>query len=143
MRPYTTDLLDNWDVVVVEDEEDSLFIAEYILGFHGATVHSARNGREGLALIRWIQPKFVISDLSMPVMDGWELINEMQRDMALREIPVIALTAHAMRGDRDRAIAAGFYNYLNKPLTADTFIQELVHLLIEIPEFRMELKMAS
>ena len=143
MRSFSTNLLHSWDVVVVEDEPDSLMIAEYILDFHGATVHTAKNGKEGLALIRRVQPKFVISDLSMPEMDGWELISELQLDPGLREIPVIALTAHAMRGDRERAIAAGFYNYLNKPLTADTFIQELVHLLVEIPEFRVELQMAS
>jgi CheY-like chemotaxis protein len=70
----------------------------------------------------------------MPVMDGWGFIHALKKDRALAEIPAIALTAHAMIGDRDRAFAAGFHNYLTKPLTADTFIYDLLKLLMDIPE---------
>jgi len=69
----------------------------------------------------------------MPVMDGWGFINALKADRGLADIPVIALTAHAMQGDRERALAAGFHNYLVKPLTVDTFIRDLVNLLIDIP----------
>jgi two-component system, cell cycle response regulator DivK len=136
MVEYPRDLLSKWSVVVVEDEDDSLDIATYILEYYGAIVYSATNGKDGLRLVRSVLPRFVISDLSMPVMDGWEMIRELQRDSHTRDIPVIALTAHAMRGDRERAIAAGFYNYLTKPLTADMFMHDLVTLLVENPEFR-------
>jgi CheY-like chemotaxis protein len=139
MVEFPRELLADWTVVVVEDEEDSLDIATYILEFHGASVYSATNGRDGLHLVRSVSPRFIISDLSMPYMDGWEFIKELQRDPHTRETPVIALTAHAMRGDRERAIAAGFYNYLTKPLTADLFMRDLVTLLVEIPEFAGEL----
>lgn len=134
MVEFPRELLADWSVVVVEDEQDSLDIATYILEYHGARVYSATNGRDGLRLVRSVLPSFVISDLSMPLMDGWELIRELQIDSHTRDIPVIALTAHAMRGDRERAIAAGFYNYLTKPLTADVFMHDLVMLLVEIPE---------
>src|SRR5690606_2945113 len=103
-------------------------------------VVTATNGREGLELIRNSHPKLVISDISMPVMDGWGLIFEMKNDRSLSEIPTIALTAHAMMGDRERAISAGFHNYLTKPLTASTFIHDLVTLLVTIPDFAAELQ---
>jgi CheY-like chemotaxis protein len=133
MSKIPLDLLAGWDVVVVEDEEDSLEVARYILDFYGARVHVGRNGQEGLAVIRSIRPKFVICDLSMPIMDGWELLRLLKEDISTREIPVIALTAHAMIGDRERAIAVGFHNYLTKPLTALTFMDQLLRLLLDIP----------
>lgn len=127
------DLLSGWDIVVIDDEEDSLMVAQVILDEYGANVHTASNGEEGLSLLRQVKPKFVISDLSMPVLDGWGVIHKMQNDLALKDIPAIALTAHAMVGDRERAVAAGFHNYLTKPLTVETFIQDLVKLLVDIP----------
>lgn len=128
------DLLTSWNVVVIDDEPDSLEVAEIILDAYGANVYTGTNGAEGLNKVRQIHPRFVISDISMPVMDGWGFIHEMRSDRALLDIPVIALTAHAMVGDRERAITAGFHNYLTKPLTADTFIYDLLKLLMEIPE---------
>jgi CheY-like chemotaxis protein len=133
------DLLQGWDIVVIDDEEDSLLVAQVILDEYGANTRTASNGEEGLTLIRTVRPKFVISDLSMPILDGWGLIHEMQNDPVLKDLPAIALTAHAMVGDRDRAITAGFYNYLSKPLTVETFIQDLVNLLVAIPELANEL----
>jgi CheY-like chemotaxis protein len=133
MLDLPTDLLIGWDIVVVDDEDDSLRLAEVILLEYGANVHTATNGQEGLDLIRKTRPKFVISDLSMPVLDGWGLIKELKRDPSIQDIPVIALTAHAMLGDRERAVTGGFHNYLTKPLTVDTFIQDLVTLLMAIP----------
>ncbi|MEO0565214.1 MAG: response regulator, partial [Chloroflexota bacterium] len=77
---------------------------------------------------------------SMPVVDGWGFIQNLQHEPpTLRDIPVVALTAHAMRGDRGRAIAAGFQNYLAKPLTADTFINDLMDLLEDIPSLQQYL----
>jgi CheY-like chemotaxis protein len=128
------DLLAGWDIVVIDDEPDSLEVAEIILDAYGATVHTGSNGAEGLKLVREVRPRFIISDISMPVMDGWGFIHELKNDRALMDIPAIALTAHAMVGDRERAIVAGFHNYLTKPLTADTFIYDLLKLLMDIPE---------
>ena len=133
------DLLQGWNIVVIDDEEDSLLVAQIILDEYGANTRTASNGEEGLSLIRTVRPKFVISDLSMPILDGWGLIHEMQNDPVLKDLPAIALTAHAMIGDRERAISAGFHNYLTKPLTVETFIQDLVNLLVVIPELANEL----
>jgi CheY-like chemotaxis protein len=127
-------LLEGWNIVVLDDEEDSLEVAQIILDEYGATVHTASDGQIGLEIVRQVKPHFVISDLSMPTMDGWGFINTLKRDPELANIPVIALTAHAMVGDRERAVGAGFNNYLTKPLTVDTFMADLVKLLIDIPE---------
>jgi CheY-like chemotaxis protein len=134
------DILQNWDVLVIDDEPDSLDVASRILRFYGANVQTAVNGKQALELIRNRKPKFIISDLSMPEMDGWELLHELKQNRATLEIPIIALTAHAMSGDRERAISAGFHNYLTKPLTSTTFIKDLLHLLEDIPELAADLK---
>jgi CheY-like chemotaxis protein len=139
MKDLPKDLLKGWDIVVIDDEEDSLMVAQVILDEYGATTHTASNGEEGLTVIRQVRPKFVISDLSMTVLDGWGLISRMRSDPALRDIPAIALTAHAMIGDRERAMSVGFHNYLTKPLTVETFIQDLVSLLVDIPGLADEL----
>jgi CheY-like chemotaxis protein len=135
------DILQNWTVVVVDDEPDSLEVAVRILRHYGADVHTASNGFDGLNRIRSLRPKLVISDLSMPEMDGWGMLGELKLDRATIEIPVIALTAHAMVGDRERAIMAGFHNYLTKPLTPATFMKDLLVLLTDIPAFAHELTM--
>ncbi len=139
MLSLPPDLLAGWDIVVVDDEEDSLRLAEIILLEYGANVHTGMNGVEGLERIRAVKPKFVISDLSMPELDGWGLLSALRQDETISHIPVIALTAHAMVGDRDRAVAFGFHNYLSKPLTVDTFIRDLVNLLIAIPSLADDL----
>jgi CheY-like chemotaxis protein len=133
------DLLKGWTVLVVDDELDSQEVASRILRHYGAYVHTAFNGKFGLELACRVRPKFIISDLSMPVMDGWEMLKEIKLNPATRDIPVIALTAHAMVGDRERAIAAGFHNYLTKPLTVKTFMGNLMQLLVDIPGFAVEL----
>ena len=132
--------LTNWVVVVVDDDPLSLIVAGTILTYHGAKVHKALDGDEALTLIRKVHPSFVISDLSMPGMDGWTLLAELKKDRATADIPVIALTAHAMMGDRQKAIAAGFHNYLTKPLTPATFIRDLLKVLENIPELKITLR---
>ncbi|MCA9903929.1 MAG: response regulator [Anaerolineae bacterium] len=139
MTAIPKNILSHWRIVVVDDEEDSLELAEALLLEYGATVFTAQNGQEALEIIRQTQPDLVISDVSMPVMDGWGLIDTLKRNRTYANLPIIALTAHAMRGDRERAIAAGFHNYLTKPLTATTFMRDLLNLLIEIPEMSAHL----
>ncbi len=139
MNKVPREILQGWEVVVIDDDANSLDIAERILLHYGATVHTAVNGKEGLSLIQQVRPRFVVSDISMPVLDGWKLIEELKRDPRLANIPVIALTAHAMIGDRERAIAAGFHNYLSKPLSPGTFITDLLHLLVDVPALNLSL----
>src|SRR5262245_30575416 len=134
------DVLKNWHVLVIDDEPDSLEVASRILRYYGAAVSVASNGQEGLAALQVARPSLVISDLSMPGLDGWGLIDALKRERPTMDIPVIALTAHAMQGDRERALGAGFHNYLTKPLTPATFLKDLLRLLVDVPEFSEALK---
>jgi CheY-like chemotaxis protein len=130
--------LNGWTVVVVDDEPDSAEVASILLEMKGATVVVANNGRDGLNLIEKHRPRFVITDLSMPEMNGWQMTNALKLgDRSVAEIPVVALTAHATTGDRSKALALGFHNYLTKPLEPDTFVQQLLELLVaDIPELK-------
>ncbi|HVU12452.1 MAG TPA: response regulator [Phototrophicaceae bacterium] len=140
MTTIPRNVLNGWDVLVVDDEPDSLEVASRLLRHYGAQVRTAINGEEALNAVRERRPTIVVSDLSMPVLDGWGLIFALKQNRSTIDLPVIALTAHAMVGDRDRAISAGFHNYLIKPLTPSTFIKDLLRLLVEIPEFAEPLK---
>ena len=126
--------LAGWKVLVVDDEPDSLEVAGDLLEMVGVVVLTANNGVEGLEQARAYLPNFIISDLSMPEMSGWEMLKHLKEDGATQDIPVIALTAHAMQGDRERVLAAGFNNYLSKPLRPETFVSDLLKLLVDIPQ---------
>jgi two-component system cell cycle response regulator len=130
MAEHLRTLFNGWNIVVIDDEEDSLTVFKVILTEYGANVYTASDGEEGLRLIRSVRPRFVICDLSMPGLDGWSVIHEVKLDPSLKDIPVIALTAHAMAGDRERVVAAGFHNYLPKPIIVDTFINDVTNLLV-------------
>ena len=129
-----SDILNGQRILVVEDEPDSLEVATILLEMYGAEVITATDGREGLEQARKHHPKFIISDLSMPEMSGWEMVHTLKNDRSTMDIPVVALTAHAMTGDRERALAAGFHNYLSKPLRPETFVNDLVRLITDTPE---------
>jgi CheY-like chemotaxis protein len=134
MEKPNRDVLAGWDVMVVDDDPKSLDVATRILAHYGARVHQALNGEEALAILQTLKPKFIISDLSMPVMDGWILISRIRANPALAAIPVIALTAHAMIGDQERVVAAGFRAYLSKPLSPATFIIDVLKIIKDVPD---------
>ena len=129
------DLQKGQKILVIDDEPDSLEVATMLLEMYHADVVTAADGRQGLEMARKHRPVFIISDLSMPEMSGWDMLNELKQDRTMLDIPVIALTAHAMEGDRHKAIAAGFHNYLTKPLKPDTFIRDLLYIVIDLPVF--------
>ena len=111
----------NWTVMIVDDEPDNLAVAQKVLEFSGASVHTAGNGVEGIALLDHLLPTFILLDLSMPEMDGWEMFEKVRTNAKTEHIPIIALTAHAMAGDRERVLDAGFDGYIAKPFRLSTF----------------------
>ncbi|MBZ0305553.1 MAG: response regulator [Anaerolineae bacterium] len=129
------DVFVGWKVLIVDDDVHGLNIMSMLMQHHGAAVCTAENGRDGLEQALHMRPDFIISDLSMPVMDGWELIRRLKGERDTAAIPIIALTAHAMIGDREKAIAAGCHNYLTKPVNPIHFISHLYALLVDMPEF--------
>lgn len=127
-------MLSGWDILIIDDDVDSLELARYVLDYHGANVYTALNGIEGINVAVSIQPRFIICDLSMPEMDGWDFLKELGSQSRELNIPVIALTAYDKRKNRERAIDAGFHSYLTKPLTAQVFMDQLLKLLLDIPQ---------
>ena len=94
-------------VLIVEDNDDNRIIYETILRHYGYDVLTAADGRQGLEAARAGTPDLVLMDMSLPVLDRWEATRQLKADPRTRHVPVIALTAHAMAGDREKALAAG------------------------------------
>jgi len=103
-------------ILLVEDNEMNRDMLSRRLERKGYTVVLAVDGQEGVDFARSGQPDLILMDMSLPVKDGWEATREIKQDATMKLIPVIALTAHAMAGDRDRAMEAGCDDYDTKPV---------------------------
>lgn len=129
---------DKLSFLVVDDDPLGLEMIITLLNLHGAKTYEASNGATGLEFARQLYPDVIISDLSMPVMNGWKMIDELKKERTTMDIPIIALTAHAMRGDREKAIAAGCHNYMTKPIDPYSFIADLKTILADIIDTQPE-----
>jgi two-component system, cell cycle response regulator DivK len=103
-------------VLIVEDNPANMTLATFLVRTAGHTVISATDAEAGLTLARAEQPDLILMDIQLPGMDGLEAARQLKRDHATRAIPVIALTALAMKGDEERIRAAGCDGYIAKPL---------------------------
>jgi two-component system, cell cycle response regulator DivK len=110
-------------VLIVEDNPRNLKLARDVLNHAGYDTLEADNAEDGIALARQARPGLVLLDIQLPGMDGVQALGHLRADPATRDIPVIALTAFAMKTDRERFLAAGFDRYVEKPLD----IRELRH----------------
>ncbi len=119
MSPQSHNVMDpdakKWVVLIIDDRLDNLEVTGAILRYHGAEVHTAVSAHDGLSLLKKVTPTLILLDLSMPRMSGWEMLVEIRKLPEMALIPVIALTAHAMDGDRERVAEAGFDGYISKP----------------------------
>ena len=116
-------------VLLVEDNEMHRDMLARRLVRRGFEVVSAVNGKQGVDLARSEKPDIILMDMSLPVMDGWEATRCVKADAATRSVPVIGLTAHAMSGDREKAIEAGCDDYDTKPVELDRLIGKMERLL--------------
>ena len=103
-------------ILYVEDNEDNVWIVRQRLTRAGFAVVVAGDGEQGLALAVTETPNLILMDLSLPVLDGWEATRRLKTSPETKHIPVIALSAHAMGGDREKALAAGCDDYETKPI---------------------------
>jgi CheY-like chemotaxis protein len=108
-------------VLVVEDSPDIRVLVRMLLEAGGHEVLTAPDGRAGVDAARTERPDLVLMDLSLPILSGWEAAREIKNDPEISSIPVVAVTAHAMHGDRERALAAGCDGFIAKPIDEETF----------------------
>ena len=116
-------------ILVVEDNKDNMTLITDVLSSLDYEVISAKDGEEGLQVAKAEKPDLILMDLSLPRMDGWTATRQLKADAELAHIPVIALTAHAMIGDRERALAAGCNDYISKPINIRELAGKLTQLL--------------
>ena len=112
-------------ILYVEDNEDNIYMLSSRLGRRGHQVLVARDGQEGIDMAQREMPALIIMDLNLPVVDGWESTRRLKATPETRHIPIIALSAHAMSGDRDRALAAGCDDYDTKPVELPRLLQKI------------------
>jgi two-component system cell cycle response regulator DivK len=117
-------------VLVVEDNPANMKLAKFLLESAGHTVLSATNAEAGLTLARDEQPDLILMDIQLPGMDGLEACALLKHDAATRAIPVIALTALAMKGDEERIRAAGCDGYIAKPMRYQEFLATIAAQLV-------------
>jgi len=103
-------------ILYVEDNEDNVYMLSRRLRRRGFEVIIAGDGAQGIELARSESPDLILMDLSLPVMDGWEASRRLKETRETRSIPIIALSAHALEGERERALAAGCDDYDTKPI---------------------------
>jgi CheY-like chemotaxis protein len=103
-------------ILYVEDNEDNIFMLKNRLTRAGHTVIVATDGAQGVAMASSERPDMILMDLSLPVLDGWQATRQIKAAADTKHIPVIALTANAMAGDREKALAAGCDDYDTKPV---------------------------
>ena len=118
-------------ILYVEDQEDNIYMLCNRLSRKGYTVIVATDGEPGVDLARREAPALILMDLSLPVMDGWEATRRLKASSETRDIPVIALSAHAMTDDRDKALAAGCDDFDSKPVEFKRLLAKIEALLPE------------
>jgi len=112
-------------VLVIEDNPESLDLMVYLLKTFGHVALTARDGLDGIEAARREHPDLILCDIQLPGADGVEVCRQLKKDPVLRGIPLIATTAYAMVGDREKLLGQGFDGYMSKPITPQTFVNQM------------------
>jgi two-component system cell cycle response regulator len=112
-------------VLIIEDHPDNLELMSYLLSTFGHCVLAEKDGAAGLKAVRREHPDLIICDIHLPVMDGYEVARQLKSDADLSIIPLVAVTALAMVGDRDKGLKAGFDGYIDKPIDPEQFLGQV------------------
>jgi two-component system cell cycle response regulator DivK len=108
-------------ILVIEDNEQNLYLIRYILEDCDYEVFSACDGKVGIELAASIMPDLILLDIQLPIMDGYAVARKIRENPFLADTPMVAVTSYAMPGDREKAMAAGCNGYIEKPIDPDTF----------------------
>jgi two-component system, cell cycle response regulator DivK len=112
-------------ILLVEDNEVNRRLAGFLLRSHGYQVREATTARAAFEMLETDRPDLIVMDIQLPGMDGLEATRKLKEEPATADIPVIAVTSYAMKGDREKALAAGCAGYVTKPIDKKIFIQEI------------------
>lgn len=112
-------------ILIVEDNHDNRELMKFLLERAGYEVLTGRNGREAIEITRNDRPNLVLMDLSLPEIDVWTAARLLKADPQTAQIPLLAITAHTLPGDRKRAMEAGFSGYISKPINVKLFSEEI------------------
>ena len=112
-------------IIIVDDNLINLKLINVMLTRNDFQAYTATNATEALALLKTISPVLILMDIQLPGMDGLTLTRQLKADSKTHDIPIIALTAFAMKGDEQRALGAGCDSYISKPIDVDTFIETI------------------
>ena len=112
-------------ILVVEDNESNMYLITFILSKYGYNVLQADGGEEGVRIALTEKLDLILMDIQLPDIDGYEATKRIRASKAGCNVPIIALTSHAMVGDEEKALRAGFSGYLTKPIDSATFLQEI------------------
>jgi two-component system cell cycle response regulator DivK len=116
-------------ILVVEDNEMNMQLFEYLLEESGFEIVMSTTGEEALKLATESKPDLILMDIHLPGMDGLSVVRELKAGGEMEGVPILALTAHAMRGDKDRFLQAGCDGYISKPIDVKTFIPSIQQFL--------------
>ncbi len=116
-------------VLIIEDNPANMLLMAYLLKAFGHEPLEASSDRRGLELAAEAEPQIILCDLQLPGLDGYEIAHRLKVDVHLKSVPLIAVTAYAMVGDREKALAAGFDGYIAKPINPETFVGEIENFL--------------
>ena len=117
-------------ILVVEDDIDNYELVRFVLERAGYDVFLAVNGRDGVDAARLQKPDLILMDLGMPEMDGWQAAEKLKSNESTRSIPLVALTAHTLPNERQRAMRAGYNGYVTKPIHVQGFL-DVIHEIFE------------
>ncbi|WP_334129884.1 response regulator [Sneathiella sp.] len=116
-------------ILYIEDNEDNIYMLSRRLKRKGFEVVTAEDGAAGIEAARRERPALILMDLSLPVMDGWEATRLLKSGAETKAIPIIALSAHALEGERERALAAGCDDFDTKPVEFERLLEKIRHFL--------------
>jgi CheY-like chemotaxis protein len=116
-------------ILYVEDNEDNIYVVKNRFTRAGFTILVATDGEQGVAMAATERPDLILMDLRLPVLDGWEATRRIKAQPETQHIPIIALTAHAMSGDREKALAAGCDDFDTKPVEMPRLLEKVRALL--------------
>lgn len=115
----------NLTILHIEDNFENRILVRRLLQFAGYDIHEAENAYDALEQLETLTPDMILMDINMPDIDGYSLTRQLKSNIKFRNIPIIAITANVMKGDREKSLLAGCDGYIDKPINVDSFIDQI------------------